>query len=159
MKVLPYTALSYAWGSLERNVPILLNGMLFHITHNLSTALDRLQHLDIFQPLWVDASCINQGDDKEKTEQVQRMWSVYNDAESVIAWLGPGIPGEFLSRHSGMWTLERLGEELQSTGAHGRLETGRREQLYADIEREIIQGTLPVPDLIDIFERPFWTRI
>jgi len=38
---------------------------------------------------WIDALCINQGDQGERTEQVQRMWQIYEDAELVLSWLGP----------------------------------------------------------------------
>jgi hypothetical protein len=33
---------------------------------------------------WIDALCIDQSDDKEKTEQVRRMGDVYAQAKRVI---------------------------------------------------------------------------
>jgi hypothetical protein len=38
--------------------------------------------------LWVDAICINQQDDDEKTEQLTRMADIYNRAFNVNVWLG-----------------------------------------------------------------------
>jgi hypothetical protein len=38
--------------------------------------------------VWVDALCINQGDDGEKRHQVQRMDLVYANAGGVRVWLG-----------------------------------------------------------------------
>jgi Heterokaryon incompatibility protein (HET) len=39
--------------------------------------------------LWVDAICINQGDFKERGEQVQLMRRIYKEAKSLTVWLGP----------------------------------------------------------------------
>jgi hypothetical protein len=38
--------------------------------------------------VWIDALCINQSDDEEKTEQVRRMGEVYAQAKQVIVYLG-----------------------------------------------------------------------
>jgi Heterokaryon incompatibility protein (HET) len=40
--------------------------------------------------VWIDALCINQGDDDddEKSQQVSQINSVYSLAEEVILWLG-----------------------------------------------------------------------
>jgi len=38
--------------------------------------------------LWIDAICINQNDNAEKSVQVQRMDLIYSNATQVIAWLG-----------------------------------------------------------------------
>ena len=39
-------------------------------------------------PLWVDAVCIYQKDDAEKTSQVQDMGSIFKKAREVVVWLG-----------------------------------------------------------------------
>jgi hypothetical protein len=46
-------------------------------------------HIDGETYYWIDALCINQDDLDEKTEQVQRMWQIYENAGLVIIWLGP----------------------------------------------------------------------
>jgi len=38
--------------------------------------------------MWIDAICINQGDDEEKSKQVTRMRDVYKLARRVVVWLG-----------------------------------------------------------------------
>jgi Heterokaryon incompatibility protein (HET) len=38
--------------------------------------------------LWVDAVCINQNDEDEKSEQVSKMREIYGGATKVYAWLG-----------------------------------------------------------------------
>ncbi|KAK7978654.1 hypothetical protein PG988_006144 [Apiospora saccharicola] len=88
---LPYEALSYTWGGeLTSDSPrILLNGVDFPITKNLFEALCSLR-LGIHDRLmWVDALCINQDDHREKGHQVGQMRFVYQNAETVLVWLGP----------------------------------------------------------------------
>ena len=38
--------------------------------------------------LWVDAVCINQQDDMEKSEQVKMMRDIFSSAQKVLAWSG-----------------------------------------------------------------------
>jgi len=83
-----YTALSYAWGDPSNTAPITLNGHMHHVTTNLQAALRHLRLDSETTTLWVDAICINQDDDAEKSSQVQQMGRIYRSAELVIAWLG-----------------------------------------------------------------------
>ena len=39
--------------------------------------------------VWIDAICINQSDQVEKSTQVAIMSDIYRAASSVVAWLGP----------------------------------------------------------------------
>lgn len=41
-------------------------------------------------PIWVDAICINQADDAEKSEQVRMMHRIFARAETTLAWTGLG---------------------------------------------------------------------
>lgn len=84
-----YKALSYTWGDINSKKSLILNGAICLITKNLDIALQHLQHEDSPEPLWVDSLCINQEDKDEKSEQVQRMKSIYESASEVIVWLGP----------------------------------------------------------------------
>ncbi|KAG5752873.1 hypothetical protein H9Q70_004508 [Fusarium xylarioides] len=90
-----FWALSYVWGARESPATILLNDQLFSITRNLYNALCQYrQHTfegyDSEQALlWVDAICINQNDQVEKSIQVPRMSEIYGQCERVLAWLGP----------------------------------------------------------------------
>src|SRR5207247_136756 len=84
-----YNALSYTWGDPKRNWPIILNGKLSFVTHNLGDALRYLQVHEVLSPIWIDAICINQQNPKEKAEQVQQLRLIFQGAKNVIAWLGP----------------------------------------------------------------------
>jgi hypothetical protein len=86
----PYDALSYAWGDTALSHEIMVDDQVMLVTESLQSALLRLHHDPSIDFLWVDALCINQADDREKSQQVQRMRSIYKAAKVVYAWLGPG---------------------------------------------------------------------
>lgn len=86
----PYEAVSYFWGDRRRTKDLYINGKHFLVTSNLELALRHLRHEGRGQHrrLWVDAICINQADNQERSQQVRRMANIYNTAEQVIVWLG-----------------------------------------------------------------------
>lgn len=67
---LVYHALSYTWGSTNRRRPIILNERIFWVTENLHAALEQLRERRDETPIWIDAICINQADEIEKSNQV-----------------------------------------------------------------------------------------
>lgn len=88
-----YTAVSYTWGDQQPTKMIRLNGKLFHVRPNLLSCLYYLskarQKAELgWDWIWVDAICINQQDDREKSEQVRRMDETYSAAQMVSLWLG-----------------------------------------------------------------------
>lgn len=73
--------------------------------------------------LWVDALCIDQGNDGEKAVQVGMMGEIYRDARRVRAWIGKrdeedvdvDVEDEVAVRGEGMgnsWTVWKLLEEF-----------------------------------------------
>lgn len=57
---------------------------------NLECALRHLrQGRDSKLILWADAICIDQQNLKERSNQVQRMGSIYSKAGEALLWLGP----------------------------------------------------------------------
>ncbi|KAF2127243.1 HET-domain-containing protein [Dothidotthia symphoricarpi CBS 119687] len=82
-----YTALSYVWGDATKTRPVLVNGHVVHVTTNLADALFQLRE-DGVEVVWADALSINQNNDNEKNHQVQKMKTIYQMANYVIAWLG-----------------------------------------------------------------------
>ncbi|KAK3489759.1 heterokaryon incompatibility protein-domain-containing protein [Neurospora crassa] len=90
---IPYQALSYEWGLPSDDDPnITIDGHTVRIRKNLSEALKQvssvIRYLD-FLLLWIDALCINQHDDAEKSQQVQKMGKIFSSAKKVLAWTGP----------------------------------------------------------------------
>ena len=101
-----YVALSYVWGDPNDKTSINLDGRPKQVTRNLEGALRQLR--DSLQPLhalWVDAICINQDNQEEKSEQVRHMRFIYSRAEYVICWLGPASPDGY-SRMGMQWTRD-----------------------------------------------------
>ncbi|RDI88296.1 hypothetical protein Vi05172_g1952 [Venturia inaequalis] len=61
----------------------------YQVTQSLYAGLSEFRHHDIPRYLWADAICINQGDVKERSEQVGFMQHVYASATRVLVWLYP----------------------------------------------------------------------
>jgi hypothetical protein len=85
----PFDALSYCCGPSVLSCSITVNGASgFRITRNLWTALQRVRKTDSDRRIWVDAVCIDQEDEREKSSQVRHMHAVYSLAEEVCIYLG-----------------------------------------------------------------------
>jgi hypothetical protein len=83
-----YEALSYTWGDPNCTRPINANGVEMQVTTNLFAALRALRQADADRVLWVDALCIDQKNTQERSDQVQRMRSIYQRAQQTVMWLG-----------------------------------------------------------------------
>jgi hypothetical protein len=126
-----YAALSYTWGDIISPDPINLEGGSFWVTKNLWDSLERLQTHARAQYLWVDAICINQMDDQEKSHQIRKMKTIYEKAHTVLVWLGQpedeenarlafrkidyfnSIKVSHLTKHSGSWWWPRKPKPAQ----------------------------------------------
>ncbi len=111
-----YEALSYTWGSHHDPQTIVVSdgsGILrtLLINQNLASALQHLRSPDKVRRVWIDAICINQKDDIEKSQQVSRMHLVYARAYRVVVWLGL----EHGDSNIGLSTLDHLGSQLNVT--------------------------------------------
>jgi hypothetical protein len=83
-----YEALSYTWGcELAFGRPSFIDAKLQPLTATLDRALRALRHETEVRTLWIDALCIDQGNNGEKSTQVQQMLKVYQHAERVVVWL------------------------------------------------------------------------
>ncbi|OJD32388.1 heterokaryon incompatibility [Diplodia corticola] len=103
-----YEALSYTW-YIDRDTgsPIegrmrtmICNGKKLRVHQNLYNALLQLRNQNRRSPLWIDAICIDQANDKkmsdnekkkrkaEKSAQVRMMKTIFGSAKTVVVWLG-----------------------------------------------------------------------
>jgi len=96
-----YRALSYTWAwpfevnltgvsnkNIEISSSITCNDAVLHVTENLFQALCYLGSAGTIGWLWIDAICINQDDEKEKSDLICQMDTIYSNAVEVIGWLG-----------------------------------------------------------------------
>jgi hypothetical protein len=137
----PYIALSYVWGDPKDKRPILLDGRSLFLTVNLFEALQHIR--DENRPImaWVDAICINQDDNDERSQQVQMMKVIFEAAECVIAWIGPSyndsdIAMEYIAKFA-----------LPSANANELLHS-------AETSGPVVRNAV-----YDLFRRPYWERV
>jgi hypothetical protein len=128
----PYIALSYTWGDPNVTVPVLCNGRVIDVTRNLKEALwqfrkDRKRMvrpksstMSRGQPLhfWIDAICINQTNNEEKSVQVGLMAEIYQQALHVFVWLGPVANGSDLA----VRYVNTIGTMEEACGVEGAFE-------------------------------------
>ncbi|KAK5124750.1 hypothetical protein LTR85_001463 [Meristemomyces frigidus] len=85
---LTYRCLVYAWGDTKDLRMITINGGVYEVTNSLHIALRRLRERGINGLLWIDALCIDQSNEAEKTTQVSLMGDTFSAAVMVLMWLG-----------------------------------------------------------------------
>lgn len=87
-EVFPYVALSYRWSE-DASEELLLDGNgIIRISKDLDAALRRFRYASALRWIWVDAICINQRDNAEKSIQIPLMAHIYRGASRVMIWLG-----------------------------------------------------------------------
>ena len=137
-----YDALSYVWGdSRKKEDEIICNGAVIRITRNLGNALKQIS-LGLGSGgmlLFVDALCINQDDNAEKSHQVRLMETIYRRAFGVCAWLG--VPDK--DTEISLATIEELAAD--ASNYHG--------------ERKHILNDKKMEALRTFFNNPFFDRI
>lgn len=89
-----YEALSYCWGKDTVQEPVIIKhptGTDFSssVGANLFAALRQFRDSESSIYLWVDALCINQSDEEERSNQVLLMRQIYEGAKKTRIWLGP----------------------------------------------------------------------
>jgi hypothetical protein len=84
-----YDALSYSCGGPILARRIYLQDESFPISENLYLGLQSIRKSQEPMFLWVDAICIHQANEEEKSQQVVNMLDIYLRADRVHVWLGP----------------------------------------------------------------------
>jgi hypothetical protein len=167
-----YVALSYTWGDISKSQSIVLNGSIISITVNLFEALTHLRNA--CDALWVDALCINQRDNEEKSWQVEQMRLVYQHASKAIIWLGPAADDSDVA----MDAVNIIGKEAVACNIQS-LKRSEMLKIWTDLmasETPIVKEpvhqllynisarpsgayTFPLPAMTALLSRPWWKRI
>lgn len=85
-----FEAVSYCWGRPNRTEEILLDGTRYSITESALELLIARRSLWHDRIIWIDAICINQDDEDEKSIQLRYMRDIYYLASRVIAFPSGG---------------------------------------------------------------------
>ncbi|KAF5692042.1 Heterokaryon incompatibility protein [Fusarium denticulatum] len=83
-----FEALSYAWGDDTTKHELKCSGYVICVMANLHDALLDLRLPTQRRVLWIDALCINQADNDEKSKQIRLMHEIYSQAYEVLIYLG-----------------------------------------------------------------------
>jgi hypothetical protein len=172
-----YNALSYYWGDPTRRRKILLDGATISITENLEAAIRYLRLQDKPLPMWIDALCINQEDDAEKSEKIDQMRQIYAQAFLVTTWLGPAADNSdaamrWIQRYGG-WAFElgigsqpelQLRHLLEKLDSRGRAPVEDKiqrfvEDLKIQLSQEGAEQLMRIAALDLFFKRPYWRRV
>lgn len=155
-----YAALSYCWGDESDKAYVPLDRRRFPITRNLFSVLRQLRSdVKYASYMWIDAICINQDDEDEKSHQIPLMPQIYSRASSVPAWLGEEADDSELAfnvvRDLGAvrCVCQELEDELAIPG---------REFMDLHIFWDYIKLCLDVRSWIVVrmlFCRPYWRRM
>lgn len=143
-----YVALSYYWGDSTMKKTIWLDGFCVNVTENLYSALRQVSKFKAssgkghYIRLWVDALCINQEDEKERSMQVRIMRHIYSKSQEVISCVRDLSSGR---RHP-----VSLSAEFVANLIKGRF-VGQSERLSSE---EDSWGALD-----RFFLLPYWTRV
>lgn len=150
-----YEALSYTCGPPVEGWEcdhelIHLSGRSLNVIANLADALRRFRHPRRSRRLWVDALCINQEDNVERSQQVADMSHIYAKAFGVLVWLGKddetntgAIAMEFCKSFFQRPTLFRLSRQSETEYI----------QKWENWLQESYDGLGQLPDLIAVRNR------
>ncbi|KAL9086665.1 MAG: hypothetical protein Q9165_006984 [Trypethelium subeluteriae] len=93
-----YVALSYVWGDVSQD-HYTLGDTLNALPKTLEDALSFTKKLGK-RYIWVDSLCIDQSDENDKTNQINRMWAIYRGAWITVIALSGTSANAGLSRIS-----------------------------------------------------------
>ncbi|CAO2655742.1 Nn.00g045450.m01.CDS01 [Neocucurbitaria sp. VM-36] len=88
MRNLCYEAISYKWDLMDATEEILVDGYRKKVTKSVYEIHTSYSSLFLPKLLWIDALCINQQNDAEKSQQVPLMEQIYQKAIFTTVFLG-----------------------------------------------------------------------
>jgi hypothetical protein len=157
-----FEALSYAWGSPEDPVEILIEtetgSQALKVTQNLYEALHHLRLENQPRVLWIDAICINQQDIPERSTQVKRMADIYTLSKRVVVWLGPEVDDSSLA----LDLLESLGSKIEVDWPRWRMNATSEEpseQHWADRYQSLPYNDRELTAIVRLCELPWFERL
>jgi hypothetical protein len=168
-----YEALSYRAGDPTDVKEILVDGHPFNAFATLFGALIALRGLSESRIVWIDQICINQNDIEERNHQVTKMRDVYQNAQRVVAWLGPLCDGGELAidaAHSfyedWLSRVRRAPSELSSTHPQDLNPKAIRDIAGNYVEHLLLADRMDNEEVFaeakslgHVFNSEFWNRV
>lgn len=114
----------------KKNKPWKETGIL-PVRANLLRALQRFRKEDKPVIMWIDAICIDQKDDDERSKQVEKMHELYTHAEKASIWLGDGSSKDAPNPKACFDFLRRILDLKHLDGLLGNL-ASNKDDLVAD---------------------------
>ncbi|GLA44223.1 hypothetical protein AnigIFM63309_002809 [Aspergillus niger] len=152
-----YEALSYVWGDPSICRSISLNGHTFEVTENLWLAMRRLRKSTEPRVFWIDAICINQSNNDEKSSQVSFMGEIYQGSQETTLWLGEDpCTVEVGSKSAAGHRLAELFEILLSDKHMSEMPCFIEDGTRTDVSEDYLQH---FDDLAMFLDKPWWKRI
>ncbi|RGP65272.1 het domain-containing [Fusarium longipes] len=147
-----YNAVSYVWGEGAHDIPLYCpsQARYFYISAVVDGMLRTLRKGHKEMRLWIDALCLNQKDDQEKSIQVQQMGQIYHMANKVYIWLGPANP----SVPSAFTFLRALVAKFEPTPSEAKDPTVK--EIFDTCEETFKYRTLQ--DIMFLLQQPWFTR-
>ncbi|KAI1365034.1 ankyrin repeat-containing domain protein [Xylaria arbuscula] len=156
----PFEALSYEWKEKTGTVPVECHRERLLITPNCMAALKRIRSKTEVKTLWIDAICINQQDDAERSEQVAMMARIFSRAKMVLMWIGE----EEESTEAALTQISKLhdlGIPLSDTRVGDPFYLSdtleKREDIQA-LVKQVTADSTALEGLTDLLLRPYFTR-
>ena len=112
-----YTTLSYIWGDARLTTSVLVQGKPFNVTVNLELALRHSKDLSRPRKVWADATCINQANDTEMTQQVGQMGELCKYARHTIIYLWESTQESDVLLHYSRSLCNMIGRSLSPLSA------------------------------------------
>lgn len=126
MRLLFYEAVSYTWGSPKRVREIMVDGCTMRITESVYEILVKYSSHFLPQLLWIDAICIDQGNNKEKEQQVPMMDKIYSQALFTTVFLGQSsLPGALSTGQADIWSHDFGSVRPQGDQTRNHIEAAR----------------------------------
>jgi tetratricopeptide (TPR) repeat protein len=160
-----YHALSYSWGNADDTKEIEVDGEPFYVTTNLYEFLKHTEKLVESEAqrqfrFWIDAISIDQSNNEEKSTQVKRMTSIYQHAEMVPIWLGPGSDETDMA----LQHIKNLAEKVMENTSPNELPMAAAGRLARDLSWRPFDENSELQfhsydGIFDLLSRKWWSRV
>lgn len=149
-----YEAVSYAWGDPDLCETIIITGQPMGVTRNAFEMLKNLRTIE-HGHLWIDAICINQRDDVERSHQVQQMRGIYTSARRVVIYLGESNQGtDFLFE-----TMPVLQQDPTSRVHWGKESERGSVITFPTLQIDTAHAEVLRSAMQDLLSRPYFKRV